>query len=341
MRTRLALLIAAAALSACASPYIYQKEVTSFSSSVTTVAGAVTQGLANIDQDQEGADLAAIVAGRTGVDISPDCGSSTVVSPGACRLLPHGVQPSSLVRADFPEKKLRQDLGVLNAYAEGLAAVTNAQDRKDYDAAASQLASSVGALASTLGATSPAGAAAATALPVVVKFTAWTIGESLDQARFDTLKSALNAVGNPASGSSKSPIQIFADEVITKSLTAIQSARIELLNRQINARTDRINTDLARIGPSRVSVERYDTPVTELVPTTATLNSVRAVDPAAVAASLVKAHDELVKVVNDPKTQYASLVDSIIAFAEQADAVRQAFASKPTSATAASTPNSQ
>jgi hypothetical protein len=340
MRTSLAL-VAAAALSACASPYVYQKEVTSFSSSVTTVAGAVTQSLADIGQDQEGADLAVIVAGRTGIDISPNCGSPIAISPGACRLLPHGGQAGRLVRADFPEQKLRQDFGVLKAYAEGLAGVANAQDRKDYDAAASQLSSSVGALASTLTAAGPAGAAAAIALPAIVKFTTWTIGESLDQARFDTLKSALNAVGNPPNGSRESPIQIFADEVITKSLTAIQSARIELLNRQLNARTDRINTDLARVGPTRVSVERYDTPVTELEPLTATLNSVRAVDPAAVAASLVKAHDELVKAVNDPKTQYASLVTSIIDFAEKADALGKALASKPTSSPAASAPKNQ
>jgi hypothetical protein len=335
MKRSLALSVAAVALSACASPYTYQKEITSFSSSATTVSAAVTQGLADIDQDQGAADLAVVVAGRTGIDFSPNCGSANTVSPGPCRLLAHGAPAGHLVSAEFPEQRLRQDLGVLKAYGEGLAAITNAQDRKDYDAAASQLSSSIGALASTLAATGPAGAAAATALPALVKFTTWTIGESLDQARFDTLKSALNAVGTPAPGARESPIQIFAAEVIAKGLTAIQSARIELLYRELNARADRINTDLARVGPTRFSVERYDTPVTELEPLLATLNSVRAVDPAAVAASLVKAHDELVKAVNDPKTQYASLVTSINDFAENADALAKALASHSANAASA------
>lgn len=335
------LLIAAAALSGCSSPFVNQKDITSFSSSTTTVADAVTQGLTNIDQDQDSADLAAIVAGRTGVDISPVCGSPINVSPGPCKLLPHGLPSSRPIRADFPEKKLRQDLGILKAYADGLAAVTNAQDRKDYDAAASQLAASVGALASTLGTFSPVGAAAAAALPAVVKFTTWTIGENLEQARFDTLKSALNAVGTPAPGTTRSPIQIFADEVTTKALTAIQSARIELLNRQINSRGDRINSDLALFGPSQISIERYDTPMTALASTKTTLNTVRTVDPASVSGSMVKAHDELVKAVNDPTTQYPSLLNSITAFADQADAVRQAFGPKPATAPISTAQKSQ
>jgi len=49
-------IVAATMLCACASPYVYQKEVSSFSSSVTAVSNAVAQGLENVDQDQVAAD---------------------------------------------------------------------------------------------------------------------------------------------------------------------------------------------------------------------------------------------------------------------------------------------
>jgi hypothetical protein len=330
MRNKFALLMTLPTLSACSSPYVYEKEIASFGSSVTTVSTAITQGLADIEQDQSAADLAIVVAGRTGINVSTNCSTPARAANDPCRLLPYGTQPVRLVAADFDEQKLRRDLGLLKAYAQGLAAVANAQDRKDYDAAAAQLASSVGALASSI----PSGptAAAGVVLPAVIKFTTFTIGESLDQARFDTLKSALNAVGTPAKGADRSPIQVVADDFVAKALKYITRARIELLFAQLNARKERINTDLARLSPSRISIERYDTPVTNLEALTATLNSVRSIDPSAVANSMVKAHNDLRDAVNDPNTQYATLLKSITDFADQAEGLAKAFASKSTPA---------
>lgn len=127
VRSKFALLMMLAALGACSSPYIYEKEIASFGSSVTTVSTAITQGLADIEQDQTAADLATVVAGRTGINVSTNCRTPAGAGYDPCRLLPYGAQPIRLVTADFDEKKLRRDLGLLKAYAQGLAAVANAK----------------------------------------------------------------------------------------------------------------------------------------------------------------------------------------------------------------------
>ena len=330
MRAIIALVAATWTLCGC-SPYLYQKEVGSFSSSVVAVSNGVTQGLDNLDQDQAAADLAQVVGARAGVNLSPGCVSEGPNEP--CRLMVPGKKPDADLAGKFADVKAWDEkvLAALKAYADGLAAVTNAQDRKDYDAAASQLASSVGALGTALGAGNPRGAAAGPALAAVVTLGTWTIGEGLDAVRYDTLRSAINAVGTPSADLEKqSAIQVVADKAITPALEALQSARITLLFRQLQARTDRINSDLSAANAAHVSLDRYEMPLMDLASLVATLNAIKGVDPAAVGKSLVKAHDELQKAVNDKSRQFQSLVSSLADFADKAAAVEKAFAKKPT-----------
>src|SRR5262249_46152514 len=136
--------------------------------------------------------------------------------------------PSAADKFAPSKPQLLKVLSALKGYADGLAAVTNAQDRKDYDAAASQLASNVAGLGAALGAVYPPAAVAGPALSAVVTFATWTIGEGLDAARYDTLKSAINAVGTPSipvGGASESPIQVVNVKAITPALAAVRSAR--------------------------------------------------------------------------------------------------------------------
>ncbi len=331
MRATIALVAATWTLCACSSPYLYQKEVGSFSSSIVAVSNGVTLGLDNLDQDQAAADLAQVVGARAGIDLDPVCAKETTFE--RCRARVHGKTPDSdlagkLIALKPAEQKV---LATLKAYADGLAAVTNAQDRKDYDAAASQLASSVAGLGTALGAVYPPAALSGPVLSAVVTFATWTIGEGLDAARYDTLKSAINAVGTPSQNlQDSSAIQVVADKAITPALVAVQSARVTLLFRQLNARQDRINKDLKAAGGGNVQLDRYDTPLTDLASRVATLNAVRAVDPKALGESLVKAHADLQKAVNDKSKQFPSLVSSIGDFADKAAAVEKAFAKKPT-----------
>jgi hypothetical protein len=330
MKAMVLLSVAIAALCGCSTPYLYQKEVGSFSSSVTAVADAVTQGFDTVDQDQAAADIAQVVGARTGVDLDPTCGRESSSDP--CRVTPLGERPDQNLAGKFADIKPKEKkvVAALKAYADGLAAVTNAQDRKDYDAAASQLASSVASLGTALGAVTSTGAAAGPALSALVAFGTFTIGSGLDQARYDTLKSAINAVGMPSADlGGQSAIQIAANKGVTPAISAVRSARITLLFRQLNAQQDRINLDLKAAGAAHVSPERFDRPLSDLALLVATLNLERAVDPGAVGKSLVKAHDDLVKAVNDQSRQFESLVNSIADFAEKAAATEKAFVMKP------------
>ena len=128
----------------------------------------------------------------------------------------------------------------------------------------------------------------------------------------------------------------MADKAITPELSAVRSARITLLFRQLDARANRINSDLSAANAAHVSLDRYDTPLMDLASLVATLNAIKGVDPAAVGKSLVKAHDDLQQAVNDKSRQFQSLVSSLADFADKAAAVEKAFAKKPTAtATAA------
>lgn len=317
------------------SPYLYQKEVGSFSSSVVAVSNGVTQGLDNFDQDQAAADIAQVVGARAGVNLSPGCGNER--PNDRCRLMvPPKVDqdPSAAGKFDPIKPEVLVVLAALKAYTDGLTAVTNAQDRKDYDAAASQLSSSVAELGTALGAVALGGALAGPALSEVVTLTTWTIGAGLDAARYDTLRSAINAVGTPSADPGKqSAIQVVIDKAITPALSAVRSARLSLLYVQLNARTDRINSDLSATGATHISLDRYDTPLTDSALLVATLNAIKGVDSAAVGKSLVKAHDELQKAVNEKSRQFQGLVSSIADFADKASALEKAFAKKPTETT--------
>lgn len=330
MRVYALLLAATLTLCACSSPYVYQREIDSFKSSVTAVSTAVSQGFDNVGQDQSAADLAQVVAHRKGVNLDPVCVNERTEP---CRILIPGAKAGADLQQTLGAAKpaTLKVVSGLKSYADGLAAVANAQDRKDFDAAASQLASSVGALGTAVGAVTPAGAGAGPALSALVTLGTWVLGQGLDQARYETLKSAVNAVGKPSKElDNQSAIQVVAAKGITPALTAVRSARITLLTRQLNARGDRINEDLSAVGAANVSMERYDTPLTDLVAIVATLNLNRAVDPAAVGKSLVDAHDDLLKAVNDPSRQFQSVVSSIADFAAKAAAVEKAFTQKPT-----------
>lgn len=336
MRAIIALVVATWTLCGC-SPYLYQKEVGTFSSSVVAVSNGLTQGLDNLEQDQAAADLAQVVGARAGVNLSPGCGNERPNE--RCRLMvfPKKVpDPSAADKFDPYKPEVLKVLAALKAYADGLAAVTDAQDREDYDAAASQLSSSVAELGTALGAVTPGGAAAGPALSAVVTLTTWTIGAGLDAARYDTLRSAINAVGTPSADLGKlSAIQVVADKAITPALSAVRSARLSLLSGQLTARTDRINSDLSATGAAHISLDRYDTPLTDSASLVATLNAIKGVDSAAVGKSLVKAHDELQQAVNDKSRQFQNLVTSIADFADKAAAVEKAFAKRPTATTPA------
>ena len=335
MRAIIALVAASLALCGC-SPYLYQKEVGSFNSSVAAVSNGITQGLDNLGQDQAAADLAQVVGARAGVNLSKECG--TEKPQDLCRIMSPKKAPSPSATDKFTPVKpgVKKVLAALKAYADGLAAVTNAQDRKDYDAAASQLSSSVAALGTALGAVAPGGAAVGPALGALVTLTTWTVGTGLDAARYDTLKSAINAVGTPSADlGNQSAIQIVVDKAITPALEAVRSARLELLFEQLNARTDRINSDLSATGAAHISLDRYDTPLKDSAPLVASLNAIKGVDPAALGKSLVEAHNDMQKAVNDKSKQFQSLVSSMADFAEKAAAVEKAFAKQPTATAAA------
>jgi hypothetical protein len=106
MRAIIVLVAAAWTLCACSSPYLCQKEVGTFSSSIVAVSNGMTQGFDNLDQDQAAADLAQVLGARAGVDLDPVCGDEET-TPRPCRVMVHGETPDADLAGKFADLKPR------------------------------------------------------------------------------------------------------------------------------------------------------------------------------------------------------------------------------------------
>lgn len=122
--------------------------------------------------------------------------------PAACLKAPNAellrtVSPVQAVRAaiqaDGGHKLTEADIiELLSAYAEGLKAITDTSERAAFDAASSKLATSAGALATTLG--TLAGGAGAAIGPIVVaavKLGTFATAQAYENARYEALRGAL------------------------------------------------------------------------------------------------------------------------------------------------------
>ncbi|MFL5266203.1 MAG: hypothetical protein ACJ8AH_06315 [Stellaceae bacterium] len=294
-------------LAGCA-PYDFGNEVRNFSTGVDQLSDAFTTGYNNLSRDLAAQTQLSLDDTRAKVSIAASCG-------GAIGDLPDNQQPCALYRfqgskpvlTDVQKTRPRTmvALKVLTDYAHALQAVTNAADRAAFDAASKRLEASVANLAKAANAVAPG---ASTAAPVIVKMATWIVGAALDKDRFDSLRQGVNNAADPVRTVAKT---------MGIGLEAVRNDRLTALYETTNALVKPLGPGLAE--------KAYKERLTDAETTLEMLDEVRRADPAGAADSLATAHDALVAAVNDPERDFANMTTAVGAFADQANALRNAL----------------
>lgn len=298
-------------LAAC-SPYSFSKEVADISTGVDQLAGGFTKGFDAVTADRAAKTQLELTGPRARVDLASAClDPDDRVNP--CELHQSGTPEPALSPVEHLRGRTMSAMAVLRGYAHALAAVTNASDRTAYDAAVAQLSGAVGALAKTA---DPAAPGASIVAPAAVNLAGWVVGTALDQQRFESLKAGVTAAGTAPPGG-KSPIAVVA-QTLSAGLVAVSQARQALLIAEAQILADRLDPSLSDTD--------YRQGLSDAQAVVAVLDGVRRTDPTAAANALVAAHDALLAAVNDPRRNYASLLQAVSDFADKAAALQAALA---------------
>jgi hypothetical protein len=308
------------------SPYSFPKEVTAISTSVGQLSDGFTSGYAQLAADRAAQIQLDLTGSRAEAVMASSCLS--IPSKGSqdlppCTLFRKGSTPPALSAVEQKRGETTAMLADLKDYANALAAVSNAADRTAFNAVA-QLSGSVGALATAAG---PASGGLSAAAPAVVNIFGWLVGTALDQQRFDALKAGVTAASTPLANG-EIPINHVAT-LAGSGLFALSLARRAVL-------VPEANVLMARLGPA-LSATEYKQALSDAQAVVAVLDGLRLTDPTAAATGLVKAHEALVKAVNDPTRYYPSLLKAVSDFSDQAAALQKALAAPATAKSAATT----
>jgi hypothetical protein len=312
---------------AACSPYSFSKEVASMSSGVDKLSDAFSAGYDGLASDRATKAQIEMVDQRRTILVAPSCDTRRVRADNIdalCVLYMKGTEAPELTDAEKTRADTIKAVRVLKDYANAMAAVTNAADRAAYDEAVAQLAGAVGTL------TTPANAAApgvSVLAPAVVNVGGWLLGTALDQQRFSTLRSAVNAVGKPLPSkedrSPDSPIRVVTRR-LGMGLDMLKVARLEVLGAEVDILVDGLNT-------RKWSDEAYRKRLVEAQAALAMADALRRSDPKGAAGALADAHDKLVLAVEDSRTNYTSLLEAVGEFTGKVTAVHAALTAMSTS----------
>ena len=225
---------------------------------------------------------------------------------------PVNAVPSQTTKKPSTSAEIAGLLKALDNYTAALAAITNAQDRADFDTAASELSAAVAALAQSGG---PYGAAAAPIAKASVNIALWFVGEALDHQRLDALRNSTRAACQPI-------------HVVTDALgLALDDRRRTLLGADYKWLIDmvgRYNRDRTNL---RASDQTLGTDIDNAQAAAAKLETVRVSNPTATMRALSDAHDALVVAVRNNDGEFGALATSLQMLTTQAQALNAAVTS--------------
>ena len=182
-------------------------------------------------------------------------------------------------------------LEALDNYTSALAAITNAKDRADFDAAASKASAAIGALVQSGATASGVAAAAAPIAGNLAKASSnavlWLVGQALDYQRLQQLRITTEAACQPMHILAIA-LQFAMEEQRGDDLDQLRN--LLDLNLQIANRT--------RVTP-HVSDQTYGTTIDNAQAAADAFQTVRNTNPQAMAQALSDSHDALVVAVRN------------------------------------------
>lgn len=318
LRTGLSLLATTVvALASACSPYVYGDEMATLKGSVDSLSKSVTNGLANYQSEIAARETRLLIDDRARMTMSEGCYVFDAKTPCKLQRTTAVARPNPKpLTAPYNEATHKHGLettSALSHYVGGLAAVTNAKDREDFDKAAGKLTKSLKEMAKFADAVLPG---ASTGVEVIVDTVTWLIGQSLDYQRFRKLKEAVNVVGRPAAEGKTAPIESVAGAI--EALLAMQiTARQEVLFLEANILS-------SRLGPG-LGEESYRRTLADAQAAVAAYDAVRRANAKAAPKGLVEAHKALLEAVNDSSRQRDKFLEALEAFGNHAAAIEAAL----------------
>jgi len=288
------------------SPYVYENELASFSNSTNAIASTVDEIRAELNE-QPGNDAFWQVYSQPDarVELSPTACAN--VNPKPTERCALRVAAKDVRLAPLPTAVLSslEQLKGLSGYAAALAAVANAKDRADFDAASAKLATN---LATFIGlASGGSGSIVSPVLQAGLSIQAL----SFDRARLKQLQKSVAAV----------------DARLPAASPRLSAALIFLRNERIKAVFKRMTLVEDAIEKATTTAERAML-VRELQSGAAEIAKLQSQDPKRTVDAMVKAHNTLAKALEQPKPNLATIAKELSAFAELAEQFNAANAAE-------------
>jgi len=176
------------------SPYIYSSSTQSFNTATTNLNTYFQNSVSTSQNEEQVNQKLQFIQYDEKINISTGC---SPISKNVCRVIKDGASDTSDESNTTINNKISNYLNILQGYSNALNALTNAQDRANFDKAASDLASSIGGLSAGVAVATDVGAVASPAIgglaTASTNFLLWLVGEDLDHQRLKKLKSAVDA----------------------------------------------------------------------------------------------------------------------------------------------------
>lgn len=308
------LLMSQLAFAAGCSPYVYDAEVSDLSAGITALADAYDSGVGGLRDAYSGARLVTWRDTQARVALSAACVvRETAASPTEEPCLLQEAQQILPSRSDseITAIELAPLVQGLRDYAKALAAITNAEDRTEFDAASRSVSAALKSAGTTLDRPLPPAVEGGTDLVL------WFAGVALDNQRHRALRAATATAAEPL-----------------RAIGTQLAAALDMLRMQHAAESQvEANQLSSALGP-QLTPSVYATRLAALDAIASRLEALRVADPGAAARDMIAAHDALVAALGDPSQQFDSVTAAIGTFLEKADALRKAMAD----ATAGTTP---
>jgi hypothetical protein len=336
-------LLASGLLASC-SPYAFSSDVQGLSTRMTSIDTSSQDTAQKIVAERHTYNRLKWIRDRSALIATPGCGADSAVSQ-PCDLMPdkksrqtpHQTttsaassqatpkprqnvceaspaptrRPSTKTVAAMPPLDRAALPRSLDNYFAALAAITRAQDRADFDNAASRVSAAVGGLAQSAASATGEGAAAAPLVGNLAKASAnaalWLVGQALDSQRLHQLRIATAAACEP--------VHTLA-EALNVVLEQQRGDRLDGLSQLLTLKLQAINR--LRQNPS-VSDTDYGGAIDDAQAAADAYQTVRMTDPPALMQALIDTHDQLVVAVRENNGQFAELVASLSALADRAN----------------------
>ncbi|OIQ90050.1 hypothetical protein GALL_280490 [mine drainage metagenome] len=306
--------LAVVLLSAC-SPYVYNREITSFANGVGTVVSIHQTGEQTIANQIAQQQQAAHVAAKDRLDLLPGCDSVD----------PSGNPPklADCAVAKFGDKQRPQPppvqahlasdeplFAALKAYAAALAAVSNAADDTTLAQATQGLTSAAGGLTGAVAKLVPT-APNSTLVTSAGSLLGQGIALYLDSRRYAVLRAIVPVVD---------PSIATLGQTVEADLRLIRAHQIAQLQKGLHA-------DVAPLQAETVSTldrSDYQTKLAALQTKVAVFNQARAADPREIANAMVSAHHQLAAALQGDSGQIVPILTAVSSFSTAADQMKAA-----------------